>query len=111
MYAPDPQLFSMPTARYWDGWRLALAWLAVSVAFLTVRWSLLAGVYQFSIENQRITRLGGLWTPSFAVGMTRMAAVIMALSLLWATGTWIAGRRDRRVKLDVESEGHRKVLM
>ena len=101
----------MPTARYWDGWRLALAWFAVSAAFLTVRWSLLAGVYEFSIENQRITLLGGLWTPSFAVAMTRMAAVITALSLLWATGTWIAGRRDRRVKLDVESEGHRKVLM
>jgi hypothetical protein len=101
----------MLTARYWPASRLLLTWLALFVAFAAVRWLLVAGIYQASIQDQQVIRHAGVWSEGFATLMTGVGIGVVALALFWATATWFAGRSERRARQIAAGAGHRRVLM
>lgn len=101
----------MPTARHWNGVRLLLTWLGVSVGFVVLRWLLGLGVYLSIFENERAVRVSGAWSSGFASGASLLAAAIAVTTLTWATATWFAGRKTRASMRAAEATVHRQVLM
>jgi len=101
----------MPTARYWPVSRLLLTWLALFVVLAALRFALVSGIYRASIQDQQVIRHAGVWSEGFATLMTGVGIGAVALALLWATATWIAGRSDRRAMQIAAGAGHRRVLM
>ncbi len=101
----------MPTARHWHGGRLLLSW-AVSLAFFaTLKLSLIAGTYQAAIVDQRVTRVSGLWSPTFASNVSLAVLGGGGVTLVWMTVTWVRGRRERARLRASQSIQHRDVLM
>ena len=101
----------MPTARHWNGVRLLLTWLGVSVGFVALRWLLTLGVYQSIFENQRVVRVSGAWSSGFALGTSLLVAAVALLGLAWATATWYGGKKTRASIRAAEAAVHRQVLM
>lgn len=101
----------MPTARHWHGTRLLLAWLALLSSLAAFRWAMVAGTYSAAIEDQRVTRLAGHWTPAFATNMTLVAAGVVVLVLVWVTLTWVKGKHDREAMRVANRAAHRKLLL
>ena len=101
----------MPTARYWPVSRLLLTCLALFVSLAAMRWSLVAGTYEASIQNQQVVTSSGAWSSGFASLMTGVGVTVVALVIVWATATWIAGRGDRQADRVAAAAGHRKILM
>ena len=106
-FPPD----SMPTARYWPVSRLLLTWLALFASLAALRWSLIAGTYEASIQNQRVVTSSGVWSSGFATLMTGVGVTVVVLALVWATVTWISGHGERRAERIQATAGHRKILM
>lgn len=101
----------MSEARHWNGFRLAVAWVAAVGSVALLRWALYAGVYRSTLEGGRVVHLGGMWPRSFATVMTVVAAGAALALMGWVTWNWVDGRRARAAWRSSETAGHRRVIM
>lgn len=101
----------MLSAHDWRGGQLAAAWLAVPALFTVVRKGLEAGVYQATVEGQRVTIVSGLWPAPFADFLSVFLGAAAVATLVWLTYTWLAGRKDRRRLMMMTESPHRRPLM
>ena len=101
----------MSSARYWHGGRLLVSWIVGAAGLALFRWTLEAGTYRGAVESREVTHLSGIWPSAFAGTMTIVGATLVAASLVWATGSWFVGRRERAARRSAAAAGHRRVLM
>lgn len=101
----------MLSAYDWRGGALAAAWLVVAFLLALARWTLEAGVYQATVESQRIAIVAGLWPTSFADLASAVLGAVAVATLAWLTYTWIAGRKHRRRVAMMTGVPHRRPLM
>lgn len=101
----------MPSARLWHIGQVVAVWLVLAIAFVVARLGLEAGVYEATIEGHRVTIVSGLWSSSFASGLTVVAGVAAVLTGLWYTYSWFSGTRERRRMATMVGAPHRRPLM
>lgn len=101
----------MPSARLWHIGQVALVWLVVALLFVIARTGLEAGVYEATIEGQRVTIVSGLWSSSFASALTGIAGLVALLIVLWYTVSWVSGTRERRRLATMVGPPHRRPLV
>jgi hypothetical protein len=101
----------MREARYWHGGTVVLAWLVVPSCLVLIRWLLVLGVYQVALQGQRVIRLSGVWSPTFASGLLVALVAVGGVSLLGLTYTWLSASKERAA-LDLGLiENHRRPLV
>ncbi|MDH3271235.1 MAG: hypothetical protein OEN56_07885 [Gemmatimonadota bacterium] len=101
----------MISARAWHGVQLLAAWLSIPAAYVLFRALLVAGVYEATIEGQRVTLVSGFWSTGFASTLSWVGAVAGFSLLVWLTFTWAAGLKSR-ARLEAMTESpYRRPLM
>ena len=101
----------MPPPRFWEGSRIAVAWLAGIASFAVLRWTLARGVVRGVLEGGEVEQLGGVWTAEFATLLTVLIGGVLVVVLGWLTGSWVAGRGERAANRRHSASGGRRILM
>lgn len=101
----------MASVRLWHAAQLATVWLAVPVVVLVVREVMGAGIYEATLEGQRVTIVSGLWSASFATALTLAVGAIGLATAASLTWVWVTGSRERRRRATMIGKPHRRPLI